>query len=114
MEEEEEELYNMSHPLHGTLTSLSSSFSERLRHLLCVTEVPQDVAPSDCQSVIISTALTDTQIVFFCILLYFVRLSSLFLYCTIIFALCCCNTANFPSVGLIKDSHILSYLDYPL
>ena len=46
-----------------------------------------------------------------CIFLY---LSSLFLYCTIIFALCCCNTDNFPSVGLIKDSHILSYLDYPL
>ena len=34
--------------------------------------------------------------------------------CTIVFALSCCNTANFPAVRLIKDYLILSSVVVPI
>ena len=97
-------LENTSHPLHGTLTSLSSTFSDRLRRPRCLTE--------RYRRTLLPAAVRRHNQLFFLIrfycILHYCRLY--FFICTIVFALCCCNTANFPTMGLKKDYLILSYL----
>ena len=46
--------------------------------------------------------------------LYFNLYFFVFSYCILHCPLCCCNLANFPTVGLIKDYLILSFIKHSL